>query len=253
MAKLHQILAADRARSQETDRKLTLAVQGLGAAGEQSPLSGISRSYKPRQEDGDQLPGRYQHVQISVEGQVMPLIREAFTSLLDLRYTRDEANTQARADVRVDGQALLADVPATFLMTLENALGELRKHLAALPVLDPSKEWRAPGQDGNESAWYASKQVVTEKMLPAPQVQVLYEATKEHPAQVRPYEVSKPVGDWTEVRFSGCLPAQVKEKMLARLAKAQEAVKFAREQANRIDAPAKEAGKALFDYLYGAG
>lgn len=251
MAKLHQILAAEGGASKETERILTLAGQGLGATGEQSPLSGISRTYAPREENGDQLPGVYQHVQISVEDQVLPLIRDAFTKLLDVKYTRDEGNTQARADVTVGGHALLKDVPATYLMTLENSLGELRKALLALPVLDPAKEWRAPGQDGNESAWYATRENKVAKMQPVPQVQVLYDATKEHPAQVRPYEVSKPVGDWTEVKFSGAIPGQRKEQILRRLALLQAAVKFAREHANRIDAPDKHAGKALFDYLLG--
>ena len=257
MAKLHQILAAHTGAENETKRLTALAAQGLGVAGEQSPLSGISRTYEPRQDGGDQLPGKYQHVQISVEKQVMPIIREAFTKLLDLKYTRDEANTQARADVRVDGNVLLAGVPTTYLMTLEYSLGELRKSLDALPVLDPAKEWRSPGQDGNESAWYATRPQVTEKMEPVPQVHVLYEAKIEGgvglPAQVQAYTTSRPVGDWTEVKFSGCIPASDKEAMLRRLAKLQEAVKFAREHANRIDAPAQEAGKALFDYVYGEG
>lgn len=253
MAKLHQILAAHGGAENETKRLMALAAQGLGVTGEQSPLSGISRTYKPRQDGGDQFPPVYQHVQISVGKQVLPMIRDAFTKLLDLKYTRDEANTQARADVRVDGRVLLQGVPSVYLMTLENALGELRKSLDALPVLDPAQEWRGPGQDGNETAWYATRESKTAKMQPAPQVQVLYEATKEHPAQVRAYEVSKPIGDWTEVKFSGCLPASDKEAMLRRLAVLQEAVKHAREQANRIDAPNQEAGKVLFDYLYGEG
>ena len=245
-AKLHQILAVERTTSAETKRILGLAIQGLGVTGEQSPLSGISRTYTPRDDDGDKLPGKFQHVQIKVEADIMPMIAEAVTRMLDVKYTRDEGNTHARADVTVDGTVILKNVPTTYLLTLENELGELGKLLTQLPVLDPSVEW---DWDTNRSA-YASKPATKERSIPVPQVQVLYGATKEHPAQVRPYETAKPVGDWTEVKFSGAMPAQAKEQILRRLSKLQEAVKMAREEANRIDVQNMHAGKNVFDYLF---
>lgn len=251
-AKLHQILAAERGVNTETERLLALAVQGLGVTGEQSPLSGISRTYQPRADQGgEELPAAYQHVQIKVERDILPLIGEAFGKLLDVRYTRDEANTQARADVKVGSRVILTAVPTTYLLTLENSLGQLRTVLTALPVLDPAREWT---WDANRAV-YASAPRIKERSIPEPRAQVLYEAKIEGgvgiPAQVRAYETTKVVGDWTEVRFSGAVPADVKEGMLRRLAQLAEAVKFAREEANRIDAPNKVAGKHVFDFLTG--
>ena len=252
MPKLHQILAARPTVMTETTRLLTLATQGLGSTGEQSPLSGLSRTYEPREEHGDELPGVHQRVQIKVESDILPMIAEAVTRLLDVEYTRDFGNTLAKADVKIGSRTVLADVPTTYLLTLENQLGELRKILTALPVLDPSEEWRWDTNRG----FYVGEERKKERSVPVPQVQVLYDAKIEGgvgiPAQVRAYETSKPVGDWTHVRFSGCMPAEKKEGILRRLAQLQEAVKMAREEANRIDVQQKHAGKAVFDFLLGA-
>jgi hypothetical protein len=249
-AKLHQIIAASAGVSTETERLLNLAAQGLGVVGEQSPLSGISRTYKPRDENGDELPPKRQDVQIRVESEVMPMIAEAVTKLLDLNYTRDEGNARARADVVVRGQVLLPSVPATQLLSLENALGRLRGILNALPVLDPAESW---GWDVNRNV-YATDEVKVASSKPVPQVQVLYDAVVKDgvgiPAQVRAYETTKPVGDWTEIKFSGAMPAQRKEQILRRLAELQTAVKYAREEANRIDVGQKHCGATIFDFLY---
>lgn len=252
-AKIHQILAAERGVTAEFDRQMVLAAQALGApAGPQSPLSGISRTYKPRVTEGDELPPVSQKVQIHIEHDVMPLIQDAYTRLLDLRATRDEANTHARADVVVRGKVILKDVPTLQLLGLETELGKLRAILSQLPVLDPAEEW---GWDVNRNA-YATEPSVTAKTDKIPQVQVLYDAVVRDgvgiPAQVRQYDTPKAIGDWTEVKFSGCMPAQRREDILRRLAELQTAVKYAREEANRGDAEQQHCGKALFDFLYSA-
>lgn len=249
-AKLHQILAASRGVATETERLLMLAAHGLGAVGEQSPLSGISRTYKPRDEQGDQLPPKRQDVQIRVEAEVMPMIADAVTKLLDLNYTRDEGNVRARADVVLRGKVLLPSVPATQLLSLENALGKLRGTINALPVLDPAETW---AWDAARNV-YATEPTQVASSKPVPQVMELSPAVIKDgvgiPAQVYRYEITKPVGDWTEIKFSGCMEAQRKEEILRRLAELQTAVKYAREEANRIDVEQKHCGAAIFDFLY---
>lgn len=49
--KLHQVLAIEKGTQTETLRRLTLATRGMGTTGEQSPLSGLSRTYEARDDD----------------------------------------------------------------------------------------------------------------------------------------------------------------------------------------------------------
>jgi hypothetical protein len=77
------------------------------------------------------------------------------------------------------------------------------------------------------------------------------EATKEHPAQVQVYMEDVPVGDWTTVKFSGALPATRVREILGRVTALQEAVKFAREEANGAEVADQRAGEAVFRYLFG--
>lgn len=245
-AKLHQILAIERGVIADADRDTALATRGIENLGEQSPLFGIVKTYKPRADDGDPLPGENQHVQIKVED-VLTMVAAANRRLLDVKFTREDSNTRARADVTVDGNVLIADAPAGYLLYLEDYLRQLKTLLDRLPVLDPAQEW---GYDSKRGV-YATAPRLSVRSQRVPQAQVLAEATQYHPAQVRPYEVEVPVGDWTTVKLSGALPADRKAELLRRTSRLAEAVKTAREEANRIDATDRKAGDVVFSYILG--
>ena len=75
-------------------------------------------------------------------------------------------------------------------------------------------------------------------------------ATKEHPAQVDILYIDTPVGTWTRTQFSGCITADDKKAMLARLRKLKDAIKVAREQANMAEVEPRKCGEALFEYIF---
>ena len=75
-------------------------------------------------------------------------------------------------------------------------------------------------------------------------------ATEHHPAQVEVYYEDVVVGYWRTVKFSGALPAQRINTLLKRIESLQEAVKFAREEANSIDVDEQKVGKKVFSYLF---
>lgn len=244
MTKLHQILAIERGVTADSERKVALATRGIDVTGENSPLFGVSRVYQPRKEDGDTYPAESKHVQVKCET-VLENVAKATTRLFDVKFTREESNTQARADVIVDGHLFLESVPAGYLLYLENALNSLRGLLQRMPVLDPAEEWHWDGKRG----FHVTDQSRRAKEIRVPQAHVMYEATPEHPAQVRPYETVAAVGDWTTVKFSGALPADRLEEILDRVATLSQAVKMAREEANRIDVTDRKAGGIIFAYL----
>ena len=68
------------------------------------------------------------------------------------------------------------------------------------------------------------------------------EATEKHPAQVEVYYEDVVVGHWRTVKFSGALPASRVKELLERVDKLQQAVKFAREEANDSEVTDQQIG-----------
>lgn len=242
MAKLNQIIAVEKSVKSQSFQELTEAHQSL-----QKPalLAGISRSYRPKDEEGEQLPPESTRVQLKAQ----EVIRDTVTSLtrlFDVTATKDWANCLAKADVVVDGRALLRQVPATYLLFLEKQLVDLHTFVKKLPVLDAAEAW---SYDASTDA-YATEPTQTLRTKKMPRNHVKAEATEKHPAQVEVYYEDITVGYWRTVKFSGALPAQRVNELLARVEKLQEAVKFAREEANSIEVEDQKVGATFFDYLF---
>jgi hypothetical protein len=210
-------------------------------------LAGISRTYQPKDEDGDELPPESTLAQVGCE-QVLSMTAVLLSRLFDVTATKDWANCEARADVMVDGRILLPDVPVPYLLFLEKQLVGLHTFVKKLPVLDPSEKWEF---DEAANRW-ATPQVKTVRTKKVPRNHVKAEATERHPAQVETYFEDVPVGYWTTVKFSGALPARRVAELTERVEKLQQAVKFAREEANAIEVTNRDGvGDAVFSYLFG--
>lgn len=241
-AKLNQIIAVEKGTKSRTFQELTEAHHAL-----QKPtlLSGISRTYRPKDEEGEQLPPESTRVQVKAEDIIRKTI-ETLTKLFDVTATKDWANCVAKADVVVDGKVLLAQVPATYLLFLEKQLVDLHTFVKKLPILDASESWNF---DASADNW-ATEPVQTTRTKKVPRNHVKAEATEKHPAQVEVYYEDVIVGYWRTVKFSGSLPARRVNELLTRVEKLQEAVKFAREEANSIEVTEQKLGEKVFNYLF---
>jgi pheromone shutdown protein TraB len=80
---------------------------------------------------------------------------------------------------------------------------------------------------------------------------VAYDATKEHPAQVVPVDITVNVGKFTTKKWSGKLSSLEKAKILTRLDALIKATKRARMRANevKVDTNAK-IGEKLLNYIH---
>ncbi|MHB6911970.1 DUF7873 family protein [Streptomyces sp. DB-54] len=243
MAKLNQIIAVEKGIKSKSHKDLTSAHHGL-----QKPalLAGISRTYQPKDEEGEQLPPESTRVQVHAEDVLRDTAR-ALTRLFDVTATKDWANCTARADVTVEGRTLLRDVPVSYLLFLEKQLTDVNTFVRKLPVLDASEAWV---QDPSTDAW-KTEPVRTVRTKKVPRNHVKAEATDKHPAQVDVYYEDVPVGYWTTVKFSGALPAKRVNELLDRVEKLQQAVKFAREEANGAEITDQRVGEVVFGYLFG--
>lgn len=242
MTQLHQIVAIEKTAKAEANAAIDRTYKVV-----QKPdlFAGIARTYEPIAEDGQQLPAESTKVQYRAEDLLADTLRTAWTRLLDLVATKDNANTEARANVMVDGKIVLADAPVTYLIWLEKQLVEMRTVVSKLPTLDNAFDWRTD-LDGT----WVTGPTKTVKTAKVPKNHVLYPATAEHPAQVQMYTEDVAVGTWTTFKFSGAMPASRQRELLERIGRLLEAVKFAREEANSLfDVTDMRVGSAIFDFL----
>jgi hypothetical protein len=243
MPKLNQIIALTAGKKSQAHKAITDAYQGLQ---KNSLLEGLSRTYKPRDDEGEQLPPEKKQVQLKVRDAIRGVVG-SLTELFDVVATQDQANCVARANVVVDGATILKDVPVTTLLFLEKQLVDLHTFVEKLPTLDPGEAWEySPDVDH-----YASEPYQTTKTKKVLKNHVKAEATKEHPAQVETYTEDVVVGYWTTTKFSGGIPARERNEMLERVRKLQEAVKCAREEANGRDVELKKLGGPVLQYVFG--
>lgn len=244
MTKLNQIIAVLSGKKTQSQKDLTEIYKRL-----QKPamFDGISRTYQPTDEDGETQPAEQKFVQYTAR-QAMGDARRAVESLFDVAATQDWSNCSAKGDVIVDGKTVLSEVPVTYLLFLEKQLVDLQTFVSQLPVLDPAEKWT-----WDEAAdCFASQPFFTNRTKKTPRSHVLYEATKEHPAQVEMFTEDIKAGEWRTVKFSGALRAQDKNSVLERIRKLQEAVKFGREQANGMEVTDVKTSAAIFDFVFGA-
>lgn len=244
--KLNQIIAIEKGAKTAAAQAIT---QAYHAAQKPQLFQGISKTYRPKDEDGDLLPPETNRVQLTVQ-RVLAETRTSLERMLDVVATKDVTNTVAKAPVVVDGRVIIEDVPATYLLFLEKQLHDLHTFLAKLPRLDPSERWE---WDDTANA-YASDAVETYRSKKVPRAQVLYEATDRHPAQVEKYTEDVVAGYWKTVKFSGALPSSELDAMLDRVRQLLDAVKQAREQANSAEViDRRDVGHAIFEFVTGVG
>lgn len=244
MAKLNQIIAVANGKKSQTQAELTRVHHMLQKA---VLLEGISRTYRPKDDDGEKLPAESKHVQFTAKQGIRDAVA-ALTGLFDVVATQDATNCIAKADVVAGGGTVLTGVPVTHLLFLEKQLVDLHTFVDKLPTLDPGEVWSFDSTADS----YRTETHETVRTKKVPRNHVKAEATKEHPAQVELFTEDVLVGTWATVKFSGAIPAKEKHEMLARVRQLQEAVKFAREEANGVQVVDHKTGKAVLEYIFGS-
>ncbi len=243
MAKLNQIIAVANGKKSRAQRGLTEVYHKLQS---RALFDGISRTYRPKDDDGDHLPAESSPVQFTVDDATKEVV-VILTELFDVVATQDFANTQAVADVKVNGDTVLENVPVTHLLFLEKQLVDLHTFVDKLPTLSTAEEW-VKGTGAGTMATKPSETVRTKKV---PKNHVKAEATNVHPAQVEVFTEDVIVGHWTTIKHSGAIPESEKKRLVARVRLLQDALKTAREEANSMNVVDRQIGKQVFAFLFG--
>jgi len=242
--RLHQILAIESNIRNQTKKNITAAHHGLQ---KNELLFGLSKTYDALDEDGEDLPEENKLLQLRAP-EVLRQCAEAFTELFDITAARDFANCTAKADVVLeDGSILLSEVPATYLLWLEKQLDDLHTFVSKLPILPSDAEWDFDDQQN----CFKSPEIRTARKLKKPYPLVLHPGNDKHPAQVVEKTKEDIVGYFKTVRYSGAMKAKDVARMKERAERLQKAVKFAREQANTVEAPKQAIGNKVLGFVFG--
>jgi len=92
--------------------------------------------------------------------------------------------------------------------------------------------------------------VQTLKTFKTPRNHVKAEATEYHPAQVDVYYEDITIGYWRTVKFSGAMLARRINELLQRVEILQQAVMFAREEANNSEVEEQRVGERIFQLIF---
>ncbi len=249
---LHEILAVEqevKAKAERARNQLTETFRS-----KQTHFTGIRRTFRPF--SVDEKSGELGGERLEAETRLAKTVHEELAAVLrevgkavDLGLQLDEANTRARADIIVDGEVLIAEVPATFLLQLERRLKELRAVFKEAPTYDPVRLWSVDPSADKKHVLRAEP-VTTIRKQRARKYNVMVEATKEHPAQVDVVEIDEPIGEIRSYEWTGMLSTGKKSALLEQVDRLLSAVKQARSRANTVHVDTSKAmAKRIADFL----
>jgi hypothetical protein len=216
--------------------------------------TGMTKIFTPKSETADEHesamlkarhPDRYKAVALTVETALAEAAGYAIPAL-DITATADKTNQLASANVIINGEVLIPDVPVSHLLWLGNTyLGELKKFIALLPVLDPTKEWH-PADGGIHESTPEVIAANDKDLVPV----VLHEGTDRHPPQVQLVQKDQVyVGKYTSKSLSGAVFESRKKELLDRMDQLIAAVKDAAARANQTPATEVTEGEDIFRFL----
>lgn len=243
MAKQHEIVAIEadfKKRAKKTQTELYKFVQKADL------FNGLNREYRPLQDDGEKLPAESRRIQRDLKDDIKEFDKVT-VRLLDLMATKDQTNTNAFANLEVDGQVLAENIPVTTLLTLEKELHHIRSFYEKLPTLPLDTTWTKDEASGQ----FIAPEVETTRTKKTQRPIVLYDATPEHPAQTQLISEDIQVGIWQTRKLSTSMPAPKKQQLLDRIDALLDGTKKARERANGVEVTEKKIGKAIFDFIHG--
>ena len=244
---LHEILAVESSQEKSANNMITESIKTLG---KETLFNGLHRTLEMfRAEDKNSEVDTTQEVTSTVDENI-DYLAEYVSKYWDTTLQKDQSNQKAVADLVVDGVVVAKNLPATFLLGLESKLSRLRAVYEAIPTLSPGRNWKLDETQAKKGVYVDTNPEIQLKTRKDPEFRVVYEATKEHPAQIEKVERVFDVGRFINTTWSGKLTPQAKADRLARLTNLLQAVKRARTKANQVEVAERiDLGSKLFSYI----
>ena len=176
-------------------------------------------------------------------------IRSDCVRFFDALLQKEATNQDARSDLEVDGVTLGTDLPATWLLGMEQKLKELRAVYEAIPTLQPGIKWE-PDESLGKGVYRNEHDEVKLKTEQDIAYKIVQPQDAHHPAQVESWKENKPVGQYVSQHVSGCLSPAQKSALLGRMDQLIRATKKARMRANSTEAKKLKIGKEIFSFIH---
>lgn len=247
-AKLHEVLAVDRDLEQAAKK---IIEEGTKVFKDKPNLFIGAHRRLEMFEDGrnneEAAAETLQALTTTVE-EKLTYMGKSIIRYYDAVAQKERTNQNAKADVILNNEALLKEVPATVLLGLETKLTSLRKLYSALPTLTQGHDWQLDETAG-KGVFKLVNPEVTSKTEKVHLHKIMVPATKEHPAQIREWTEDKPAGKYTKNIYCGMITPARKSELLGRIDTLIAATKKARARANQEEIVAIHIGKTIWDYI----
>ena len=204
-----------------------------------------TRHYEPLEEGGMEYPDEIKEM-VTTVSKKLAYTSKALAKAIDLVYQKETTNSEAKADLIVEGKVLAEGVPATALLSLESRLKAVRAIYDNIPTLSSGEFWEPDGQVPDVHKTRVKVKFKSDKVFTPV---IMAPATKEHPAQIKELFKDKPIGKWLETDRSGEWTSTKKSQHLERVDILIAAAKKARQRANDTKVVKVKLGKKIFDYI----
>ncbi len=253
MAKLHEMLAAlgtVKGQAEKTRNELIATFTGKKDHFREKDVTFQSLKQNADGSTPEAVTKKELLIQTTVNEE-LAWITGHMSKFIDAAHGIAVANTIAKADVILDGQIILMDMPATSLLELEKRASEVFTLVSNIPTLDPAKGFE-PDVTFRKSGVFKAREVTIENTTKLDIPLTLAEATKEHPAQVKLVTKDVVTGKTMTTEYSGLITPAQKADMLNRVEKLKVALKSARARANNTTIPVNRTkiGEALLNFAF---
>ncbi len=245
---LHELLAVKKDLKQQADKTRKDLENTFEK--KQHHFTGKLKTFTPYGEDAVSKTEDVLDIQTTVAGE-LTWLKPYLAKSIDAHFHVARGNMTAAADVVLEnGNVMLAGVPASTLLELEDYFEELRGFIQKIPTLDPAKGFH-PDADKGKGVFQA-RPVEKTRTLAQKKVYVLYPHSEKHPAQVQLVDEQVPIGTIREQEWSSMLTPAEKGTLLDRCEQTLRAVKSARARANQIEVDTSVTiGDTLIGYVLG--
>jgi len=242
---LHELLAIEG--DLEGTYKKILQETNVTFTKKQDHFIGQHRKLEMFVDDGITYPEDHKALDTTVQAK-LDYMQKTAIRYFDAILQKESTNQEAKADLVIDGITIATALPATFLLGMENRLKNLRSTYASIPTLQPGVDWIKDNSIGDH-IYKTAKAIEKLKTETIVEPVVLYEATKEHPAQIKEVSKTTNVGKYIQTTWSGMITPAEKANLLNKIDKLIRAFKQARQRANTTEVIKKSIGKELFDFI----
>ncbi len=251
MAKLHELLAAERTRTASWNQMFADTLDKFKKA--DHFFSGLTRRLRMLSDsdanDAIAAAERQDKPVITTVQETLKDALEVFVKAENLQFQKNRAKQIATGTILWREKVWMSELPMDELLGLESRLGRLKELWLAIPTQDATRVWKATPEVG--PGIYESEPEETTKTDKQVVPVILYEKSAEHPAQVQAIGKDVTVGRFSTTRRTGAVTALQKFEALKRLDEILVEIKSARQRANQSEAPApwEDLGQKLVDLL----